>query len=144
MAGNSFFTSQTIQKNRLLRPFPQMASGNGLSVSNLPLGKNRAKSIEVTRSRRFANGFSGNIVYTGMRAEELTTVNEYDQVPGLWQTTDNAKPHRVTAQFLVEFPFGKSKPFLNNGGVLSAIFGGWQTGGTFEYQSGPLLQWSGA
>src|SRR5262249_43549412 len=64
-AGNSFFTSTPIQKNRLLRPFPQMASGNGLSIQQLPLGKNRVKSIELTVSRRFANGFSGNIVYTG-------------------------------------------------------------------------------
>jgi hypothetical protein len=144
MAGNSFFTSQTIQKNRLLRPYPQMSNGNGLSVGNLPLGKNRAQSIEVTLSRRFANGFSGNIVYTGLRAEELTTVNEYDLTPWLWQTQDNAKPHRVTAQFLAEFPFGRSRRFLNDGGVLGAIFGGWQTGGTFEYQSGPLLQWSGS
>ncbi|HEV3216898.1 MAG TPA: carboxypeptidase-like regulatory domain-containing protein [Vicinamibacterales bacterium] len=144
MAGNSFFTSPTIQKNRLLRPYPQMSNGNGLSVGNLPLGKNRAQSIEVTLSRRFANGFSGNIVYTGLRAEELTTVNEYDQTPWLWQTQDNAKPHRVTAQFLAEFPFGRSRRFLSDGGVLGAIFGGWQTGGTFEYQSGPLLQWSGS
>jgi len=144
MAGNSFFTSQTIQKNRLLRPFPQMSSGNGLSIANLPLGKNRAKSIEITLSRRFANGFSGNVVYTGLNAEELTTVNEYDRVPGLWQTANNARPHRLTAQFLAEFPFGRSKPFLNNGGVLGAVFGGWQTGGTFEYQPGELLQWSGA
>ena len=97
MAGNSFFTSQTIQKNRLLRPFPQMSSGNGLSINNLPLGKNRAQSIELTLSRRFANGFSGNIVYTRLDAQELTTVNEYDRAPGLWQTLDNARPHRLPA-----------------------------------------------
>jgi hypothetical protein len=143
MAGNSFFTSQTTQKNRLLRPYPQMSSGNGLNINNLPLGKNRVHAIELTLSRRFANGFSGNIVYTGMHAQELTTVNEYDRAPGLWQTQDNARPHRLTATFLAEFPFGRSRPFLNNGGVLSAIVGGWQTGGTFEYQPGPLLQWSG-
>ncbi len=143
MAGNSFFTSQTIQKNRLLRPYPQMSSGGGLNINNLPLGKNRVQAIELTLSRRFSNGFSGNLVYTGMHAQELTTVNEYDRVPGLWQTQDNARPHRLTATFLAQFPFGKSRPFLNRGGVLSAIVGGWQTGGTFEYQPGPLLQWSG-
>ena len=30
MAGNSFFTSPTIQRHRLLRPFPHMSSGDGL------------------------------------------------------------------------------------------------------------------
>ena len=144
MAGNSFFTSPTIQKNRLLRAFPQMSVGNGLVENDLPTGKTRAKSIEVSLNRRFADGFSANVVYTGTRAEELTTVNEYDRTPWLWQPSQNARPHRVTAAFLAEFPFGKSKPFLSDGGILGAILGGWQTGGTFEYQPGALLQWSGA
>jgi hypothetical protein len=42
MAGNSFFTSATVQRNRLLRPFSQI---NNLTFSNLPLGKTRASSV---------------------------------------------------------------------------------------------------
>ncbi len=140
MAGNSFFTSPTVQRHRLLREFPQI---NSLNYSNLPLGKNRASSIEITLDRRFANGFSGNLTYTGLKFDELITVEEYDREPGLWQTSNNARPHRLVATFNVEFPFGRSKKFLNNGGVLAAIVGGWQTSGIFEYQPGALLQWSG-
>jgi hypothetical protein len=40
-----------------------------------------------------------------------------------------------------ELPFGKSKPFLSGDGVAAKLFGGWQTGGTFEYQPGALLDW---
>jgi hypothetical protein len=35
---------------------------------------------------------------------------------------------------------GAGRPFLNNGGFWSKILGGWQTGQTFEWQPGPLLQ----
>ena len=42
MAGNSFFTSPTIQRNRLLRAFPHMSSGDGLEFQTLPLGENKS------------------------------------------------------------------------------------------------------
>lgn len=39
LAGNTFFTQQTTQRNRLLRPFPQMSVGNnGLMYANVPVG----------------------------------------------------------------------------------------------------------
>jgi len=142
MSGNAFFTSPTVQKNRLLRPFSQMNSSatNGLNYT-LPLGKNRAKSVEITLDRRFANGFSGSLIYTGTKFEELTTVNEFDRAPYLWQTSNTARPHRFVATYNVELPFGTGKKFLSNGGVLSAIVGGWQTAGNYEYQPGALLVW---
>ena len=50
------------------------------------------------------------------------------------------RPHRVTLNGVYELPFGRGRAFLNNGGFLSMILGGWQTGQTFEWQPGPLLQ----
>ena len=49
----------------------------------------------------------------------------------------------MTADFIAELPFGASKPFLNEGGVLAAILSGWQVGGTYEWQPGALLEWPG-
>jgi len=139
MAGNSFFTSATVQRNRLLRPFSQI---NNLTFSNLPLGKTRASSVEVGVNRRFADGFSLSATYVGARTEELTTVEEYDRVPGLWQSSQNSRPHRIVSNGVLEIPFGRNKPFLNDGGILGGIFGGWQLGATYEYQPGALLQWT--
>jgi hypothetical protein len=62
-------------------------------------------------------------------------------VPTVWQTSQNARPWRLSGGAVYEFPFGKSKPFLNGGGVASKILGGWQTGATWEYQPGALLDW---
>ena len=45
MASNSFFTSTTIRKNQLLRPFPQM---NGLTNNASRLGRARfSESVPV-------------------------------------------------------------------------------------------------
>lgn len=137
MAGNPFFTSPTVQRHRLLRDFPHI---NNLTY-NLPLGKNRAHSAELSLDRRFANGISGNVTYTATRLEELTTVEEYDRTPWLWQPGNDARPHRLVATFTYELPFGTSRRYLNSGGWLAAVVGGWQTSGNFEYQPGALLNW---
>ncbi len=141
MAGNSFFTSPTIQRHRLLRPFPHMSSGDGLEFQTLPLGENRAHSLEISFNRRFANGFTTNVFYTATRFRENRTLEEYDREPTIWQTSQESRPHRITADFIAELPFGSSKPFLNDGGVLAAILSGWQVGGTYEWQPGALLEW---
>jgi Carboxypeptidase regulatory-like domain len=143
MAGNSFFTSPTIQRHRLLRPFPHMSSGDGLDYLTLPLGENRAHSLEVSFTRRFAHGFTGSLFYTATKLTENRTLEEYDREPTIWQSTQEARPHRLTADFIAELPFGAAKPYLNQGGVLAAILGGWQVGGTYEWQPGQLLEWSG-
>ena len=143
MAGNAFFSSPTIQRHRLLRAFPHMSSGDGLDYLNLPLGENKAHSLELNFNRRFANGFTANFFYTATRYRENRIVEEYDREPTIWQSSQDARPHRVTADFIVELPFGSAKPFLNQGGVAAAILSGWQVGGTYEWQPGALLEWPG-
>ena len=141
MARNAFFTSPTIQRNRLLRPFPHMSSGDGLEYRDLAVGANRAHSIEISLMRRFANGFTASAFYTGTRLRENRTVEEYEREPTIWQSTQDGRPHRVTANFIAELPFGTAKPFLNDGGIVAAIVSDWQVGGTFEWQPGQLLEW---
>ena len=142
LAAQALFTSPTIQKNRLLRPYPHMSVGNnGLGAQALPLGKVRTHAVEVAFQRRFSQGLSLNAAYSGIRAEEwLNVINEYDAAPTQWVTSQNARPHRVTLNGVWELPFGRGRAFLNNGGFWSKILGGWQTGQTFEWQPGPLLQ----
>jgi hypothetical protein len=142
LAAQALFTSPTIQKNRLLRPYPHMSVGNnGLQAQALPLGKVRTHAVEVAFQRRFSQGLSLNAAYSGIRAEEwLNVINEYDAAPTQWITSQNARPHRITLNGVWELPFGRGRKFLSNGGLLGMILGGWQTGQTFEWQPGPLLQ----
>jgi hypothetical protein len=54
--------------------------------------------------------------------------------------------HRFTASYLWELPFGKGRAFMNRGGLLNLVLGGWQTNGILTIQTGqpfsPVLQTS--
>jgi hypothetical protein len=41
--------------------------------------------------------------------------------------------------YLFELPFGKGKRYLNQGGVVDKIFGGWQISGVQRYRNGPMV-----
>jgi hypothetical protein len=138
LASNGFFTNTTVQLNRLLRGVaPQQSS---LNYANLPLGRQTTHGVEVNLTRRFANGFSMSGSYSGNRIRNLEVFNEYDREPTLWQPNANGRPHRFTANGIFELPFGPAKKFAKTG-PMGAALGGWQVGGTLEYQPGPLLTW---
>jgi hypothetical protein len=42
-------------------------------------------------------GFSTNAAFSATRALANRTVESYDRAPTLWQTSNNARPFRVTA-----------------------------------------------
>jgi hypothetical protein len=137
LAGNAFFTAATVQRQNLLRGYPQLS---GLLYANLPLGVVKDHSIEVTATRRYSAGLSANVAFAARRILENRTVEAYDREPTLWQTSQNARPWRLSGGAVYELPFGKAKPFLNEG-IGAKLLGGWQTGATFEYQPGALLDW---
>jgi hypothetical protein len=138
LAGSTTFTSPTIQRQRLLRSFPQM---NGLVMNDQPLGIIRAHSLEIVLNRRYSNGLAANAGFTANRVTENRTVEEYDRAPTLWQTNNNGRPWRFTSAAVYELPFGPGKSFLNGSGAMSRIAQGWTVGGTYEYQPGALLNW---
>jgi hypothetical protein len=138
MSTIGFFTSSTIQKNRLLRAFPQM---NGLSTSQY-YGKARNNSLQVNFQRRLSKGFNLNATYTRSSAEFWNMiVNEYDPTPRQWTPTNNPLPNRFNATGIYEFPFGNGRAYLKSG-ILSHIVGNWQVALTYDFQQGPFLTWA--
>src|SRR6185503_16151451 len=70
------FTSTTIQKNRLLRPFPHM---NGVTNNANPVGKTKTHALELNFQRRMSKGVLFNASYTRMVQEDFTTIeNEFE------------------------------------------------------------------
>jgi hypothetical protein len=135
MTTQAFFTSGTIRKSQLLRPFPQM---NGVTNSSLALGEVRTHALEIVFQRRFASGFNLNAGYTRMYGRTADVfLNEFDPAPS-WRESDDTRPHRFTASGIYEFPFGKGRRYLRSG-IPNVVLGGWQAAATFEYQPGPLL-----
>jgi len=137
MSTLGFFTSPTIQKNRLLRAFPQV---NGLSTSQY-YGKARNNSLQVTFQRRLSKGFNLNATYTKSDAANWNMiVNEYDPTPRQWTPTNVPLPNRFNATGIYEIPFGQGRAFLKSG-VLSHVVGNWQVALTYDFQQGPFLTW---
>ena len=46
------------------------------------------------------------------------------------------RPHNLQITNIIELPFGKGKRWLSQGGVASAIVGGWQVNNIFSFFSG--------
>jgi hypothetical protein len=67
--------------------------------------------------------------------------NPYD-IEGLKTVSPTNSPHVFVTNFLAELPFGKGKRFLNQGGIVDRIFGGFQVSGIFRIQQGTPLVFS--
>ena len=136
MNTNSFFTSQTIRRNQLIRAFPHM---NGLN-QGVPEGKVRTDSLELSLERRFTAGLAANVAYTRFRNRTADFfANEFDPAP-TWRPSNTGRPHRLTASTIYELPFGKDRRFLQSG-RWSHLAGGFQLSFIYEYQTGALLDW---
>jgi hypothetical protein len=136
LASRSFFTSPTVRKNQLLRPFPQM---NSLSETG-GYGETKGESVEVVVNRRFAHGFTFNASFTGLDERDRDYyANEFDLTPS-WELSNNGTPWRFALTGIWELPFGKGRS-LARSGIPSAVLGGWQVAAAYENQPGPLLTW---
>ncbi len=132
------FTSTTIAKNRLLRPFPEM---NNLGNAANSRGFARTHAFELNFQRRMSRGFNINASYTRMHQDNKTIFeNEFNDEPTIWWPSNTARPHRFTVTGIYELPFGRGRAYLQSG-ILNHIAGGWQIAGTYEFQPGPLLGW---
>ncbi len=140
LASNPTFSSATIQRQRLLRPFGMLTN---LTYANLPLGESKAHSLEVQVNRRLRNGLTGFLSFNANSVRHNRTVEEYEREPTLWQGSNDARPWRFAGAGSYELPFGRGKRLLRDGGVAAALASHWQISATWEYQPGALLDWGG-
>src|SRR5438270_628568 len=137
MSTLGFFTGSTIQKNQLLRAYPQLSS---LTTSQY-YGKAKNNSVQVTFQRRLSRGLNLTANYTYSSASNWTSIiNEYDAAPRQWTPTNSPLPNRFNLTGIYEFPFGPRRAFLKTG-ILSHIVGNWQVAFTYDFQQGPFLSW---
>jgi hypothetical protein len=131
-----------------LKPFPQYNRINNLLESQ---GTSDYNSLQVKLDRRFARGIQFGASYTFSKlitdaSEDLfggspllgVLQNPFDR-SSFRSVSPNNAPHVLVVNYLVELPFGKGKHFLNEGGIVDKVFGGWQVSGIHRYQSGTPL-----
>jgi hypothetical protein len=67
-----------------------------------------------------------------------TPQNPYDHKGDRSISTQDI-PHQVVLSYVYELPVGRGKKFLDKGGVVDRVVGGWQIGAVQRYQSGQPL-----
>src|SRR5262249_40412788 len=126
-------SSQTINRENLLRPFPQF--GSVVTTNNQ--GYSWYHSFQGRIEKRFSKGYTLQANYTFskfMQATEL--LNQDDPLPAE-VISDSDYPHRFVASGIYELPFGKGQKFLtSSNGAVSRLVGGWQFQGVYTFQSG--------
>jgi outer membrane receptor protein involved in Fe transport len=109
------------------------------------VGWNDYDSLQTSLQRRFSQGLQANVAYTWSRSYGLCCDVLSDNPPRI-QARDffdlnrarmpHDRPHNFQASVVAELPFGPGKPFLNNGGLLAQVLGGWQVNGLSSLYSG--------
>lgn len=134
----------TIPRGQLLRPYPQF---DGVYMLRSNVARSRYDALIVSAERRLANGWSGQANYTWSRQQD-SQFNESNFFTGGSGQLDNYNlareyglsvldtPHRLNLSGSVELPFGRTRQWLNRGGVADALLGGWMVSAVVGYQSG--------
>ncbi len=102
-------------------------------------------SLQVELRRRFSNGlyFQANYTYsknltnavgTGQTLFEPLLDNNHPEYE--YARADFDIPHVFNFNGLYQLPFGRGKQFLDQGGIVNALVGGWELAGIFQWTSG--------
>jgi len=108
----------------------------GSATISDPLGSDIYHSWQTTISKRFSNGFTTRVAYTFSHDISMNTsilIPQYRNYDRYTSALD--RPNAVVWAATYELPFGKSKPYLQQG-VMAQIAGGWTLGGMFTHYSG--------
>jgi hypothetical protein len=127
----------TIQRQELLRPYPQFGDITRNAMSE---GKSWYNGLQVIVQKRMSHGLTFTSSYTYSRTMEQTSfLNSQDTTP-VKQVTDYDRPHIWVFSGVYELPFGKGRWIGGNAGaLLDAFIGGWQANWNFNWQSGRPL-----
>lgn len=114
-------------------------------------GQYRYNALQAEIRRRFSDGVGFQVNYTFQKTltDILSDVNADQNRQGRFLDNNNPRlnygradydrTHTVNANVVYELPFGKGKRFLNQGGLVDLIFGGFQFGSIINLSSGPPL-----
>jgi len=106
-------------------------------------------AMQWTLRQRFSKGLEFTFNYTWSRSIDISSRAENDGtnsnygfiinpwVPGQNKAvSDYDMTHQWNANWVWEVPAGRGKRFLNHGGIVDAILGGWQVSGLYRQTTG--------
>jgi Carboxypeptidase regulatory-like domain len=125
-----------------LRPYPQYAS---IQDNFDDTGSALYHALQVQVEKRFSGGLSFLVAYnlsrlmsntsSGFSTFANTSINKNNQAAE-WSVDTNDSTNRVNIAATYELPIGKGKKFVNHGGVVNQLVGGWQISPLLTYATG--------
>ncbi len=140
--------------NQLLRPFPQYGDFNQEDNSFTPdrTGNSTYHAMQLQVDKRFAQGLTFLVSYTvsknitdadsaGPGVSGFIGTNSFIGQNSYNRGAEKAvsqldTPQSLVASFFYELPVGHGKRYLNEGGVVDRVAGGWYVSGVGSYKSG--------
>jgi hypothetical protein len=110
-----------------------------------PIGNTSYHSLQSRLERRFADGFQVGVNYTLSRSRGLATAPNSDSTPRIqipefyhlnYGLSAFDRRHAFHVTNIAELPFGTGRRWLNEGGIVSAVVGGWQVNNIVSFFSG--------
>jgi hypothetical protein len=139
--GTSYYTSTTISRWNLNRPYPHFPGFTEVARNDGSIDYN---SFQVTFEKRAQRGLNMVATYTlSKQIEEWgwSDVQKNIKQRGLYFAD---RPHRFTVGSVYQLPFGPGKKLLNfNNGIAKRLFGGWESSLVLQVQSGRPWDLSG-
>jgi hypothetical protein len=128
------------------KPLQTQFGRTATTVFVQPVGKGRYNSLQAQLQRRFAGGLSLGVNYTWSKAMSdnensswFLADNKTQAVAYMsrnYSLTSTDRTHNVGITNVWELPFGPGRHWVNEGGVLSHIVGGWQVNNLISIMSG--------
>ncbi len=139
------FNVQRVGGGAASQPLNQKFGRTGSTNIIIPYGHNSYDSLQATLNRSFANGVQFSAVYTfsksiGLCCDELSDKQPAIQIPEYTKLNKSLagwdRTHNFNFTTVAELPFGRGKRWLNGGGAMTALVGGWQVNSLLSRYSG--------
>ncbi len=120
---------------------PLLSFGRTASTSERGTGVNsNYNSLQVNLQKRFTRGYTFSVAYSYSKAldvgsNQASFINNLDR-RRQYGPADFDQTHLLTVTHLFELPFGKGKPFLNQGGLAAHLLSNWKLNGIYRYATG--------
>jgi hypothetical protein len=111
-----------------------------------PAAHSSYHGLEATLTKRFSQGFQFTSAYTWAHGISQTTEQFVEGDNGAPQdatcfscergSTTNDVRQRLVNSYILNLPFGRGQKYFDRGGIMNAIFGGWQMTGIVTMQTG--------
>jgi hypothetical protein len=129
-AGNTTLLAALVGNSQVYRPYTNF--GNITYRANISHSTYHAGTIHA--QKRLSNGLTWDSFFTYAKSLDGTGVNNIDVASNLYKGPSAFdRRFRYVGNFSYDLPFGKGRSFMNRGGVLNGVLGGYTL--VFQYDA---------